>query len=183
LASGGDIILIPEIPYDIEAVCDQVKLRKSQGKNFSIVVVGEGAKALGGQMVVSRTVKNSPDAIRLGGISNRLSAQLEGLLNVECRVTILGHLVRGGVPSAFDRLLATQLGVHAVHLAMAGEVGRMVSWQNNLATSVPLESVAGKMRLVTPEHAWVKTAESMGICLGTPAGIPIKDYLAETVSR
>jgi ATP-dependent phosphofructokinase / diphosphate-dependent phosphofructokinase len=179
LAGGGDIILIPEIPYDIEAVCEQVRLRKSQGKNFSIVVVGEGAKIMGGEMVINRTVKNSPDAIRLGGISNRLAAQIEGLLNVESRVTILGHLVRGGVPSAFDRLLATQLGVKAVHLAMDGEVGRMVSWQNNNATSVPIESVAGKMRLVTPDHSWVKTAESIGICLGAPSGMPIEKYLMD----
>lgn len=183
IAGGGDIILMPEFPYDIEAVCDQVKLRKSQGKNFSIVVVGEGAKALGGEMVVQRRVKNSPDAIRLGGISNRLAAQIEGLLSVECRVTILGHLLRGGTPSAFDRLLATQLGVKAVHLAMQGEVGQMVSWRNNRAESVAIEDVAGKMRLVTAEHPWVKTAEAIGVCLGVPAGMPIERYLADMVRR
>jgi 6-phosphofructokinase 1 len=164
-------------------VCDQVKLRKSQGKNFSIVVVGEGAKALGGEMVIQRRVKNSPDAIRLGGISNRLAAQIEGLLGVECRVTILGHLLRGGTPSAFDRLLATQLGVKAVHLAMEGEVGQMVSWRNNRAESVAIEDVAGKMRLVTAEHPWVKTAEAIGVCLGVPAGMPIDKYLAEMVHQ
>ena len=183
IAGGGDIVLIPEFPYDIEAVCDQVKLRKSQGKNFSIVVVGEGAKAMGGEMVVQRRVKNSPDAIRLGGISNRLAAQIEGLLSVESRVTILGHLLRGGTPSAFDRLLATQLGVKAVHLAMQGEVGQMVSWRHNQAESVPLEDVAGKMRIVTAEHPWVKTAEAIGVCLGVPAGMPIDKYLAEMVHQ
>lgn len=183
IAGGGDIVLIPEFPYDIEAVCDQVKLRKSQGKNFSIVVVGEGAKAFGGQMVVNRRIKNSPDAIRLGGISNQLAAQIEGLLNVESRVTILGHLLRGGTPSAFDRLLATQLGVKAVHLAMKGDIGKMVSWRHNNAESVPLADVAGKMRLVTAEHPWVKTAESIGVCLGVPAGMSIDKYLTEMVHQ
>lgn len=183
IAGGGDIVLIPEIPYDVEAICDQVKLRKSQGKNFSIVVVGEGAKAVGGQMVISRMVKNSPDAVRLGGVGSRLAAQLEGLLNMECRVTILGHLLRGGTPSAFDRLLATQLGVKAVHLAMNGEIGKMVSWHNNNATSVPLSTVAGKTRRVTADHPWVKTAESMGICLGIPMGTQIDKYLAELVTE
>ncbi len=138
---------------------------------------------MGGEMVVQRRIENSPDAIRLGGISNRLASQIEGLLNVECRVTILGHLLRGGTPSAFDRLLATQLGVKAVHLAMQGEIGRMVSWRHNEAESVPLEDVAGKMRLVTPRHPWVKTAESIGICLGVPTGISIESYLAEMVHQ
>ncbi|MBU0984536.1 MAG: ATP-dependent 6-phosphofructokinase, partial [candidate division Zixibacteria bacterium] len=106
LAGGGDIILLPEVPYDLVAICDKVKERSSRGKTFSIVVVGEGAKVAGGEMVVSRRVKNSPDAIRLGGVSHQVAAQIEGLLNIECRVTILGHLLRGGTPTAADRLLA-----------------------------------------------------------------------------
>jgi phosphofructokinase-like protein len=178
LAGGGDIILLPEFPYDIHSICEQVRLRNSLGKNFSIVVVGEGAKPAGGEMVVSRRVKNSPDAIRLGGISHQIAAQLEALLNIECRVTILGHLLRGGVPSAFDRLLATRLGVEAVHLAARGEYGRMVALQKNELTSVPLSEVAGKQRRVTPDHPWVKAANSMGICLGVPADVSLEEYLA-----
>ncbi|HVP07413.1 MAG TPA: ATP-dependent 6-phosphofructokinase [Candidatus Acidoferrum sp.] len=181
MAGGGDIVLLPEFPYDIDAICEQVKERNSRGKNFSIVVVGEGAKPAGGDMVVSRRVKNSPDAIRLGGISHQIAAQLEAILNIECRVTILGHLVRGGAPSAFDRLLATRLGVEAVHLAAQGVSGRMVALQRNDLTSVPLIEVAGKQRKVTPDHPWVKAAGSIGVCLGVPTGVALDQYLAHVV--
>jgi 6-phosphofructokinase 1 len=169
LAGGGDIILIPEIPYDIEAVCDRIKERNSRGKRFSIVVVGEGARAIGGDMVVGRTVKNSPDPIRLGGVSHRLAAQLEGLLNIECRVTILGHLVRGGSPTAFDRVLATRFGVEAMHRAVAGESGQMVVLRGTEVETVPIAEVAGKIRKVTADHPWVRTATSIGISMGCDA--------------
>ncbi len=178
LAGGGDIILLPEFPYDLDPIVEQIKLRKSQGKNFSIIVVGEGAKPAGGGMTVSRTVKNSPDAIRLGGVGHRIAAQIEALLQLECRVTILGHLLRGGAPSAYDRLLATRFGVEAVHLAVKGGWGRMVSLKNNEISSVPITEVAGRYRRVTPDHPWVKTAQSIGICLGTPQDIPLEEYLA-----
>jgi phosphofructokinase-like protein len=179
LAGGGDIILIPEFPYELDSVCEQVKLRKSQGKNFSIVVIGEGAKPAGGSMVVSRMVKNSPDAIRLGGISHQLAAQIEAVMNVESRVTILGHLVRGGAPSPADRLLATQLGVEAVHIIARGEYGQMVAVRQNAITSVSISTVAGKQRRVTPDHPWVKTATAMGVCLGVPLGMSIEEYYSE----
>jgi 6-phosphofructokinase 1 len=179
LAGGGDIILMPEFPYELDAVCEQVKLRKSQGKNFSIVVIGEGAKPAGGSMVVSRMVKNSPDAIRLGGISHQLAAQIEAVMNVESRVTILGHLVRGGAPSPADRLLATQLGVEAVHLVARGQYGQMLAVRQNAITSVSISSIAGKQRRVTPDHPWVKTATAMGVCLGVPLGMSIEEYYSE----
>jgi len=182
LAGGGDIILIPEFPYDIDAVCDAVKTRNARGKTFSIVVVGEGAKAIGGEMVVKRMVANSPDAVRLGGVSNQVAAQIEGLTNIECRVTILGHLLRGGSPSAFDRLLATRYGVEAVHMVARGEIGRMVAMQNQEMTSVPIEEVAGKLRTVTPDHPLVKVAQSLGICLGIPVGITPEDHVREEVT-
>ena len=175
LAGGGDIILIPEIPYDIEAVCDRIKERNSRGKRFSIVVVGEGAKAIGGEMVVGRTVANSPDPVRLGGVSHRLAAQLEGLLNIECRVTILGHLVRGGSPTAFDRVLATRFGVEAMHRAVEGKSGEMVVLRGIDVTAVPIAEVAGKIRKVTADHPWVRTATSIGISLGQDTESPIEE--------
>ena len=178
LAGGGDIILIPEIPYDIEAVCEQVKLRNAQGKNFSIVVIGEGAKALGGEMVVDRVVANSPDAIRLGGVSHRVASQIEGLTNIECRVTILGHLLRGGAPSPFDRLLATRFGVEATHLAAAERIGDLVVLKGSDLSTVPISQVAGKLRLVTPDHPMLKTALSMGVCLGLPTDVTVEEYLS-----
>ena len=166
LAGGGDIILIPEIPYQIDAVCERIKERNSRGKNFSIVVVGEGAKPYGGSMVVNRKIANSPDPIRLGGISHQLAAQLEGLLNIECRVTILGHLIRGGSPTAHDRLLATRFGVAAMHNVAEGKSGQMISLQGNEVATVPIKDVAGKLRKVTSDHPWVQAALSIGISLG-----------------
>jgi 6-phosphofructokinase 1 len=178
LAGGGDIILIPEIPYEMNAVCEAIKKRNAQGKNFSIVVVGEGAHAKGGRMHVSRTVKNSPDAIRLGGVSHQIAAQLESLINIECRVTILGHLLRGGSPTAHDRLLATQFGIEAVHLAARGKTGRMVALHGNEIVSVAIADVAGKQRKVTPDHPWAKAAVSLGTCLGVPAEVSLEEYVS-----
>ncbi|HEX2897265.1 MAG TPA: ATP-dependent 6-phosphofructokinase, partial [candidate division Zixibacteria bacterium] len=163
LAGGGDIILLPEFPYDIEAICNQVKNRTAQGKTFSIVVVGEGARQQGGEMVYRQKVKHSPDTVRLGGISHRVASQIEGLTNIECRVTILGHLLRGGIPSAADRILATRYGVESVHLAEKSEFGKMVALQNNKLTSVNISDVAGKMRPLTINDSLIKTAVSLGI--------------------
>jgi len=173
LAGGGDIILMPEVPYDIEAVCDRIKERNSRGKRFSIVVVGEGAKSIGGEMVVNRCVANSPDPIRLGGVSHQLAAQLEGLLNIEARVTILGHLLRGGSPTAFDRVLATRFGVEAMHQVAAGNIGHMVALRGQEIVTIPIKDAAGKIRRVTPDHPWVKTARSIGISLGFGADVPV----------
>jgi 6-phosphofructokinase 1 len=180
LAGGGDIILIPEVPYDINAVCDRIKERNSRGKTFSIVVVGEGARPLGGDMVVKRTVANSPDPIRLGGISHQLAAQLEGLLNIETRVTILGHLVRGGSPTAHDRVLATRFGVEAMHKVAAGITGEMVVLRGTEIKGVPIQEVAGKLRKVTADHHWVKAATSIGISLGFCVDTPVEEAFVET---
>ncbi len=179
IAGGGDIILLPEIPYDIEAVCNAVKARNAAGKRFSIVVVGEGARPTGGNMVVDRVIDNSPDKVRLGGISRQVAAQIEGLTNIECRVTILGHLLRGGSPSPADRLLATRFGSEAVHLVARGETGRMVALRGGEIESVPISEVAGKLRLVTPDHPLVNAARSLGISLGVPLHIPIEEYLEQ----
>jgi len=183
IAGGGDIILMPEFPYDIEGVCDAVRTRNAQGKTFSIVVVGEGAKPVGGDMVVARRIKTSPDAVRLGGISHQVAAQVEGLTNIECRVTILGHLLRGGSPSAFDRILATRFGVAAVHSVAASDFGKLVVLKNGQMDSVPLEDVAGKMRLVTIDHEMVKTALSLGLALGNPADIPFGDFYTQLAKK
>jgi len=183
LAGGGDIIIMPEFPYNIEAVCEAVKTRNAMGKNFSIVVVGEGAKQIGGNQVVKRTVKGSPDAIRLGGISHQIASQIEGLTNIECRVTILGHLLRGGSPTAFDRILATRLGAEAIRMVAREEHGQMVAMKGNEIGSTPIKEVAGKQRLVTPDHPLVKTAQSLGICLGVPDGVLLKESVSEEVAR
>ncbi|MCX6835241.1 MAG: ATP-dependent 6-phosphofructokinase [candidate division Zixibacteria bacterium] len=182
LAGGGDIILIPEIPYDVEAVCERIKERNSRGKRFSIVVVGEGAKPIGGSMVVKRKVANSPDPIRLGGVSNQLAAQLEGLLNIEARVTILGHLLRGGSPTAFDRILATRFGVEAMRQVAEGNTGRMVVLRGTETSTVAISDVAGKIRGVTADHAWVKVAASIGISLGCSSEVPVEEAFSAPVA-
>lgn len=184
IAGGGDIILMPEFPYDIDAVCEQVKTRNAMGKNFSIVVVGEGSKAMGGEIVVRRTVKGSPDTIRLGGISHQVAAQIEGLTNIECRVTILGHLLRGGSPTAFDRILATRFGSEAVHMVARKEFGRMVAMKGREIDYTPIKDIADKLRLITPDHPLLKTAQSLGICLGRTLGVPLEEELSvETVNQ
>jgi len=182
LAGGGDIVLMPEFPYDIDAICDAVRTRNARGKTFSIVVVGEGSRPVGGEMTVARTIANSPDAIRLGGVSHQVAAQVEGLTNIECRVTILGHLLRGGSPSAFDRLLATRYGVEAVHMVVRGQTGIMVGLQNQQMVAVPLEDVAGRIRTVTPNHPLVKAAQSLGICLGVSSSVPLEEHYKDPVA-
>lgn len=166
VASGGDIILIPEIPYEIDVICDKIKTRNRDGRNFSIIVIGEGAKPEGGEMVVKRLIANSPDKIRLGGISNQLAAQIEGITTLETRVTILGHLLRGGTPTAFDRILASRFGSEAVHLAYQRKFGNMVALQGNAISSIPIEQVAGRLRKVEKQNPLLLTAISLGTCLG-----------------
>ena len=110
VASGADVILMPEFPYEIIKVCDYVLDRSKIGKRFSIIVVAEGAKPKGGQVVVSKTLKNSPDPIRLGGIANMLAEQIGNITGLDTRATILGHIQRGGNPTSRDRLLGTEFG-------------------------------------------------------------------------
>jgi 6-phosphofructokinase 1 len=176
IAGGGDIILMPEFPYDINAVCEKIRHRNAIGKNFSIVVIGEGARPIGGNIVVAQHMKTSPEKIRLGGISHKLAEQIEKIAGIECRVTILGHLLRGGAPSPYDRILATRFGVAAVHLVAEEQYGRMVSLKNNKMTSIPIHDVAGKMRLITVDNSMIKTALSLGICLGNPVEQNFEDF-------
>ena len=123
VASGGDIILIPEIPYDIGKVVDRVKDRSKRHKRFTIIVVAEGAKPRGGKAVVQRVVKSSPEPLRLGGIGFSLGADIEKLSGIETRTVVLGHLQRSGTPTPFDRMLATQLGCRAIDLIIKKRFG------------------------------------------------------------
>jgi 6-phosphofructokinase 1 len=166
LASGGDIILIPEIPYDINVVCGKIKERNRIGKNFSIVVIGEGATPEGGEMVIKRMIETSPEAIRLGGISRLLGEEIEKLTRWETRVTILGHLVRGGSPTAFDRLLATRYGCEAVHLIAQKKFGNLVALKGDDIVSVPLSEISGKTRTIPLDSDLIKVACSTGVSLG-----------------
>lgn len=167
IAGSADVILIPEIPYDINKVVEKIKSREKTGKLFTNVVVAEGAKAKGGSVVIRQIVKDSPDPIRLGGIANKLAYELEGLIkDHEIRSTILGHTQRGGNTSTFDRILSTRFGVAAVELINEGKFGNMVCLQGNAMAYENLENVIGKEKNVDVNGELVRVARSIGISFG-----------------
>jgi 6-phosphofructokinase 1 len=167
IAGSADVILIPEIPYDINKVVNKIRQRSRAGKPFSIIVVAEGAKKIGGEVSVKQIVDDSPDPVRLGGIGNQLGLELEKQIqDHEIRTTVLGHLQRGGMTSAFDRLLSTRYGVAAVEMINERKFGQMVSLKGDTITSVPLEDVIGKTKNVDPKGELIKVAESIGISFG-----------------
>jgi 6-phosphofructokinase 1 len=168
-ASGADIILIPEIPYNLDAVCTYCHTRNRGGKSFTIIAVAEGAKPRGGDMVVGQVVADSPDPVRLGGISQVLAQQIMARTGMECRATILGHVQRGGTPCSFDRVLATQFGHFAVELIAANVFDQLVVMQKGAMTSVPLSEVAGQVRTVPLDHPLVKACRATGASFGDEA--------------
>lgn len=166
VAGGGDIILIPEIPYDIQAIAEKVKQRNSKGKRFSIVVIAEGAKPKGGDRVIQRIVKESSDPIRLGGIGFVLGKQIEKTTGLETRTVVMGHLLRGGSPTPFDRILATGLGAKAVDMIEDKKFGYMVGVKENSLVWVSLKEVAKGPKLVPLNHPMIKAARSLGTSFG-----------------
>jgi ATP-dependent phosphofructokinase / diphosphate-dependent phosphofructokinase len=190
IAGGADVILIPEIPYDSEAVAEAIRQRSRTGSRFSIVAVSEGsmsreqAKTLHeAQALVDRTKglkvsKRSVEKARaakakvseikqlVGNSTLQLSQELEQLTGLESRVTILGHLQRGGTPSAADRLLATRLGTACAALINQGQFGVMVATRGDGAEPVPLQDVVDKRKTVPLDHPWIRTARDIGVCLG-----------------
>ncbi len=167
IAGAADAILIPEIPYDISKVADRIKQDKAKGKEFSIVAVSEGAKALDGKQIVSKIIEDSADSIRLGGVGAVVADQLEKLTGSEARATTLGHIQRGGTPTAHDRVLSSRYGYAAVELCMKGGFGRMVALQGDKIVDVSLEDVIGhKTKNVNPDGELVTMAKAMGISFG-----------------
>lgn len=166
LSGGADVILIPEKPFTIENVCAKVQERAHQGKQFSIVVVAEGAVLEGGEMVVQRVVEGSPDPVRLGGIGNQVADAIERCADKETRVTVLGHLQRGGSPTAYDRILGTRFGVKAVDLLATEQYAHMVALKGTEIQAVPLESAIKQLKRVDPNGELVQSAESVGISFG-----------------
>jgi 6-phosphofructokinase 1 len=148
LASGADIILIPEVPIDLDEVCDVLKKRKARGKGFSIVVVAEGAEFKAGQVVTKEERLDAFGHVRLGGIGETLAEEIEKRTQFETRVTVLGHIQRGGTPSAFDRVIATRFGVKAMDLVLEKKFGYMASLQGTEVKEVPIEVAVGKLKTV-----------------------------------
>ena len=161
VSSGADVILIPEIPYDINSVCRFVESRRARPTGFSIVVVAEGAKPIGGAPLVTKVDPTNADPIKLGGIGEHLAAQIGELTGLETRITVLGHVLRGGPPVAADRILATRFGHHAMQLLMSGAHGRMVVMHQGELDSINLLHVANKQRLVPRDHPLIATARAV----------------------
>lgn len=183
IAGGADVILIPEIPYQVESIADAIKKRVQSGKRFSIVAVAEGALTREQHETVNRLneeIAAAEDKAERKQLKSRLklheqvhinntldlSRQLEELTGLESRTSILGHLQRGGTPSAGDRILATHLGSAAADLINEGRYGMMVAYRNGEAVGVPLEEVAGTKKLVPLDHPWIETARKVGTSLG-----------------
>jgi 6-phosphofructokinase 1 len=165
VAGGADIILIPELPYDIQRITAAIRARKARGVSFSIIVVAEGARPAGGEMSVSRPA----DVLRqqiLGGAADRLAHALRDRIDLEVRTTVLGHIQRGGTPTAFDRILGTRLGVAAVDLVAQKGFGRMVCLRTPNIESVPLAEAVGQLKRVDPVGPVVAAARATGVELG-----------------
>ncbi len=166
VAGGGDIILIPEIPFTVDSVAAKVAERRRRGRRFSIVVIAEGAKPAGGDVVIKKIIAASADPVRLGGVGFVLQDQLEKATGMEARTVVLGHLQRGGSPTAFDRILATRLGAVAVDLILSGKTGRMVAVRDGKIVSVPLKVAAGGPRTVPIDDPLIAAARSIGTSFG-----------------
>ena len=166
IAGAATAILIPEIPYDIDKLCEVIKERSDNGKSFSIIAVSEGAKPKGGELTVSKVLNYSPDAIRLGGIANKLAEQIEEKIGIETRAVTLGHIQRGGQTSAYDRVLSTRYGVKAMELAMQGIFGKMVALHGNEVSYVSLEEAVGQLKNVPTNCELIQVAKSIGVSFG-----------------
>ncbi|MCL1988330.1 MAG: ATP-dependent 6-phosphofructokinase [Firmicutes bacterium] len=176
IAGSADVILIPEIPYTLEKVVEKIKSRQSTGKNFTVIVVTEGAAEKGGQAVVGRIVEDSPDAIRFGGIAAKLANDIEKHVDNEVRHCTFGHIQRGGETSPADRLLSARYGVKAADMIEKGQFGNMVCLRNGkmdfeslevvLGSSATGSTAMGLSKRVSLDHELVQVARSLGISLG-----------------
>jgi 6-phosphofructokinase 1 len=169
VAGGADVILIPEIPFDLEIIGSRLREREAWGARFSIVVVAEGASPMGGQ-VSHMTQGDAATAARLGGLSARLAREIEVMTGKETRYVVLGHLQRGGTPTSYDRVLATRLGGKAVECLVNQEFGKMVAHQPPDVVTVPLEDVVGKQKRVPLDFDLLRTARALGISFGDQPG-------------
>ena len=166
IAGGADVILIPEIPYDIDAVVEAIQKRTDAGKRFSILAVAEGAiskeDAELSKKELKAKLKNNP----YPSVSYKIGAEIEERTGQEIRITVPGHTQRGGSPCAYDRVISSRLGAAAAHLILEEKYGYMVGFKNDEIVPVPLEEVAGKLKMVDPESSIIKEAKGLGISFG-----------------
>jgi 6-phosphofructokinase 1 len=163
IAGGADVILIPEIPYSVDGVCQHIKQQQERGKNYCIMIVAEAVRTESGDTV---TVADTSNQCRLGGIGQYLAQEICSRIGAETRVTALGHTQRGGTPSPSDRLLGSAFGVAAVDLIAQRQYDQMVTWQNRQIVSVPIAEAIAAYAAVDPNGTLVKTARGLGIYLG-----------------
>ncbi|HAB52491.1 MAG: 6-phosphofructokinase [Ignavibacteria bacterium RIFOXYB2_FULL_35_12] len=166
LSGGADIILIPEIPFSWDKIYKKIHERQLMGKRFSLICVAEGAKPVDGEMVIKGTDRKRTDPVRLGGIAELVAANIEKHTKRETRVTVLGHLQRGGSPTPFDRILATKFGAFAIELAAEKKFGRMVALKGSEVKNVKIEDAISRQKLVQANNQAVRTARAIGISFG-----------------
>lgn len=165
IAGGADVILIPEVPFNYDAICTKIKQRAEQQKQFTIVVVAEGAREKGGDFVTTANAPENREA-RLGGIGAAVAKEIEARSGKETRACVLGHLQRGGSPTSFDRALCSVFGAHAVELVAADDFGKMVAFLGSHVSAIPISDAVGKLKTVRPDGSLARTARALGICLG-----------------
>ncbi|MCR5178814.1 MAG: 6-phosphofructokinase [Lachnospiraceae bacterium] len=166
MASGADIILIPEIPYDIDKICEAIEARDKKGSHFTILAVAEGAISKQDAKLSKKEFKEKLANRRYPSVSYEVAAQIEKKTGREVRVTVPGHMQRGGTPDPYDRVFASRLGAEAGRLILKDQYGFMVAYKNREIVKVPLEEVAGKLKTVDPEASIIKEAKMLGISFG-----------------
>jgi 6-phosphofructokinase 1 len=167
IAGGADVCIIPEIPYDPELIVKHIKKRYANKRGFAIIVIAEGAKNIKGQQVVRDSSEIGNANKRLGGVAYQLESELKELgLPFDSRVTVLGHLQRGGIPIAYDRILASQFGVKAFEMVLEGKFGEMVAYRHPNIISVPFPEAINRYNYVDKDSYLIKTARGLDICLG-----------------
>jgi len=166
VSGGADIILLPEIPFNYESICAQIKKREKIGKHFTIVAVSEGAHEQGGSVTLAAPMEANREA-KLGGIGEKVSMEISRRSGKECRVCVLGHLQRGGGPTSLDRVLCTAFGARAVNLIRDGKFGYMTAFTpTNVVGAIKIKDAVGKLRLIQPDNPMLACARAMGISFG-----------------
>ena len=178
IAGSADVVLVPEIPYNMDVVCEKIMRRERRGRHFSIVVVAEGAKPEGGELVFQGQKSAFREHQQLGGIAERVAKQIQERTGKESRSLVLGHLQRGGSPVMADRLLSLRFGTAATRFLVDGKESGMVALRNNEMVLAPLVDVTGKPRLVDPTDEVVQTGRDLGICFGDE---PVGAFARETI--
>jgi len=164
IASSSDVILLPEIPFSYDSIVEKIEERESKNRNYTMIVVAEGAKEKGGELVTKG--KTVGQQVKLGGIASRVAEELSERTGKESRSVVLGHLQRGGSPTTYDRLISLRFGAAAIRCVQARDFNKLVVLKDNQLTSVPISDIADKNKAVSPDSDTVQTARDIGICLG-----------------